>query len=147
RRALHLVPQPAGRDAQLAAQQAGAAGRAARAGVAEPSKPMSYAIMSYAIKPLSCDPSRVRGMSERLIVSHYENNYCGAVKRLNLIVEQLAGLDPTTAPGYLLNGLKREELVATNSMVLHELFFDGLGEPSEPGAPLREALARDFGSY
>jgi len=103
--------------------------------------------MSYTIKPLSCDPSRVRGMSERLIVSHYENNYCGAVKRLNLIVEQLAGLDPATAPGYLLNGLKREELVATNSMVLHELFFDGLGEAGEPGAALREAFARDFGSY
>src|SRR5690349_20070874 len=103
--------------------------------------------MNYAIKPLSCDPSRVRGMSERLIVSHYENNYCGAVKRLNLIQEQLAGLDPASAPGYLLNGLKREELVATNSMVLHELFFDGLGEASEPGPGVREALARDFGSY
>jgi Fe-Mn family superoxide dismutase len=103
--------------------------------------------MSYAIKPLSCDPSRVRGMSERLIVSHYENNYCGAVKRLNLIEEQLAGLDPATAPGYMLNGLKREELVATNSMILHELFFDGLGEAGEPGAALREALAHDFGSY
>jgi superoxide dismutase, Fe-Mn family len=103
--------------------------------------------MSYAIKPLSCDPSRVRGMSERLIVSHYENNYCGAVKRLNLIQEQLAGLAPAAAPGYLLNGLKREELVATNSMILHELFFDGLGEAGEPGPALHEALARDFGSY
>ena len=103
--------------------------------------------MSYAIKPLSCDPGRVRGVSERLIVSHYENNYCGAVKRLNLITEQLAGLDPATAPGYLLNGLKREELVATNSMILHELFFEGLGEASEPGPALQEALARDFGSY
>ena len=49
--------------------------------------------MTFQPKPLSCDPVRVRGMSERLIVSHYENNYCGAVKRLNLIQEQLAGLD------------------------------------------------------
>jgi Fe-Mn family superoxide dismutase len=98
-------------------------------------------------KPLSCDPARVRGMSERLIVSHYENNYCGAVKRLNVIQEQLAGLDPATAPGFLINGLKREELIATNSMILHELFFDGLGEPAEPGPALRAALERDFGSY
>jgi superoxide dismutase, Fe-Mn family len=98
-------------------------------------------------KPLSCDPARVRGMSERLIVSHYENNYCGAVKRLNLIEEQLAGLDPASAPGFLLNGLKREELIATNSMILHELFFDGLGETGEPGPTLRAALERDFGSY
>jgi hypothetical protein len=42
----------------------------------------------YTIKPLGCDPQHVKGMSEKLIVSHYENNYGGAVKRLNLITEQ-----------------------------------------------------------
>jgi len=103
--------------------------------------------MTFAMKPLPCDPSRVRGMSERLIISHYENNYGGAVKRLNLIAEKLAELDPANAAGFLINGLKREELIAMNSMILHELFFDGLGEQSGPGAVLREALARDFGSY
>ena len=103
--------------------------------------------MPYAMKPLSCDPAHVRGMSEKLIVSHYENNYGGAVKRLNLIEEQLAGLDFGKAPGFLLNGLKREQLIAANSMILHELFFDGLGEESEPGGDLKAAFARDFGSY
>ena len=89
----------------------------------------------------------MRGMSERLIISHYENNYGGAVKRLNLIEEKLAELDPASAPGFLINGLKREELIAMNSMILHELFFDGLGEQSGAGAALQEGLARDFGSY
>jgi Fe-Mn family superoxide dismutase len=103
--------------------------------------------MTYAIRPLSCDPSRVRGMSERMIISHYENNYGGAVKRLNLIEEQLAGLDYTSAPGFLINGLKREQLIATNSMILHEVFFDGLGDESEPGTRVKDALTRDFGSY
>jgi Fe-Mn family superoxide dismutase len=103
--------------------------------------------MTFAMKPLSCDPSRIRGMSERLIVSHYENNYGGAVKRLNLITEKFAELDPENAPGFLINGLKREELIAMNSMILHELFFDGLGEQSGPAAGVREALVRDFGSY
>lgn len=69
------------------------------------------------------------------------------MKRLNLIAEQLAGLDFDVAPGYLVNGLKREQLIATNSMILHELFFDGLGEESEPDARLAATLARDFGSY
>ena len=102
--------------------------------------------MSYSMKPLGCDPQRIKGMSEKLIVSHYENNYGGAVKRLNLIAEQLAGLDFNSAPGFLINGLKREELIATNSMILHELFFDGLGDESGPGEELAAALARDFGS-
>ncbi len=103
--------------------------------------------MTHQMKPLSCDPARIKGMSERLIISHYENNYGGAVKRLNLIDEKLAELDLASAPGFLINGLKREQLIAMNSMVLHEVFFDGLGDQSEPGAPLREAIARDFGSF
>jgi Fe-Mn family superoxide dismutase len=103
--------------------------------------------MPYQMKPLACDPARIKGMSERLIVSHYENNYGGAVKRLNLIDEQLAELDYAKATGFLVNGLKREQLIAMNSMILHELFFEGLGQQNEPGAQLRDALARDFGSY
>ena len=103
--------------------------------------------MTYAMKPLGCDPARIKGMSERLIVSHYENNYGGTVKRLNAIEEQLGELDFASAPAFVINGLKREQLIAMNSMVLHELFFDGLGDASEPAGGLRDALTRDFGSY
>jgi superoxide dismutase, Fe-Mn family len=103
--------------------------------------------MAFEMKPLSCDPARIKGMSERLIISHYENNYGGAVKRLNTIEEKLAELDYAKAAGFLINGLKREQLIAMNSMVLHELFFDGLGDQSEPGSALRDALTQDFGSY
>jgi Fe-Mn family superoxide dismutase len=97
------------------------------------------------MKPLSCDPARHRGLSEKLITSHYENNYGGAVKRLNAIAEQLAALDFSKAPVFQINGLKREELIATNSMILHELYFDGLGESDGPTGKLLDALKRDFG--
>jgi Fe-Mn family superoxide dismutase len=102
--------------------------------------------MTYAMKPLACDPTRIKGMSERLIVSHYENNYGGAVRRLNAIAAQLAELDFASSPVFVVNGLKREELIAANSMILHELFFGSLGSESEPEGELRGALARDFGS-
>jgi Fe-Mn family superoxide dismutase len=102
--------------------------------------------MSYALRGLACNPQRIKGMWEKLIVSHYENNYGGAVKRLNAIGAQLAELDFATAPVFVVNGLKREELVATNSMILHELFFASLGEESEPDTTMREVLVRDFGS-
>ena len=49
--------------------------------------------MTFNVKPLPFDPSKVKGLSEKILVSHYENNYIGAVKRLNAIEEQLAGLD------------------------------------------------------
>lgn len=103
--------------------------------------------MTYQMKPLGCDPARLKGLSEKLIVSHYENNYGGAVKRLNAINEQISTLDFTKAPVFVNNGLKREELIATNSMILHELYFDGLGESGGPGGELAEALKRDFGSF
>ena len=102
--------------------------------------------MPYSMKPLACDPARVKGMSERLIISHYENNYGGAVKRLNSIEDQLTSLDFNATPNFVVNGLKREQLIATNSMILHEVFFAGLGEESGPDNVLQEALDRDFGS-
>ena len=46
----------------------------------------------------------------------------------------------------MINGLKREELIASNSMILHELYFDSLGGGGQPERDLRGALARDFGS-
>jgi superoxide dismutase, Fe-Mn family len=100
----------------------------------------------YAIKKLPFDPSKVKGLSEKLLTSHYENNYSGAVKRLNAITAQLAGLDFATAPVFVVNGLKREELIAANSMIIHELYFDGLGGEGEPKDALAEQIAKDFGS-
>src|SRR5438876_12029189 len=100
--------------------------------------------MTYNVRPLSCDPKKLKGLSEKLIVSHWENNYGGAVKRLNAITAQLTGLDFATAPVFVINGLKRQELIAPNSMILHELHFDGLGADGEPHSPLREAIRRDL---
>src|SRR5438552_4482854 len=102
--------------------------------------------MTYEMKPLSCNPAKLKGLSEKLIVNHYENNYDSAVKRLNAITAQLESLDFTTAPVFVINGLKREELIASNSMILHELYFAGLGKEGEPDKNLRSALDRHFGS-
>jgi Fe-Mn family superoxide dismutase len=102
--------------------------------------------MAYEMKPLPFDPQKISGLSERILISHYENNYGGAVRRLNSIADQLAGLDYDRAPGFLINSLKREELVATNSMILHECYFASLGEPNRPGPALADAISRDFGS-
>lgn len=103
--------------------------------------------MTYQIKPLTCNPSRLTGLSERMIVSHYENNYGGAVKRLNAITERLAELDYANAPVFVINGLKREELIAANSMILHEVYFESLGgDGGEPDGALRRLIERDFGS-
>ncbi|MGA0599635.1 superoxide dismutase [Caulobacter sp. KR2-114] len=97
-------------------------------------------------KALPFDPGSIAGLSDKLLISHHDNNYLGAVKRLGAISAEFAGLDPATAPGYRINGLKREELIAWNSMILHEVYFAGLGAPSQPGPKLAAALERDFGS-
>jgi len=95
-----------------------------------------------------CRSIRRRSRSVReALVSHHDNNYVGAVKRLGAITAQFASLDPSTAPGFDLNGLKREELIAWNSMILHELYFEGFGTATAPAAPLARAIERDFGSF
>jgi superoxide dismutase, Fe-Mn family len=102
--------------------------------------------MTYEMKPLAFDPQKVKGLSEKILTSHYENNYGGAVKRLNAITAQLAEIDFVKAPVFTVNGLKREQLIAMNSMILHELYFDGLGGEGAPSGALADAMARDFGS-
>jgi Fe-Mn family superoxide dismutase len=102
--------------------------------------------MAYQAKPMSFDPKAITGISEKVLTSHYENNYVGAVKRLNAIGVQLAELDFAKAPNFVINGLKREELIASNSMILHEIYFDGLGGGGNAKGPLSEAIVRDFGS-
>lgn len=98
-------------------------------------------------KPLSFDPKSIKGISEKVLVSHYENNYLGAVKRLGSISAQLAELDFAKAPNFVINGLKREELIALNSAILHELYFDSLGGSAAPSGPLLDAITRNYGSF
>jgi Fe-Mn family superoxide dismutase len=102
---------------------------------------------SYTPKPLSLDPKSIKGISEKVLVSHYENNYLGAVKRLGAIRAQLAELDFAKAPNFVVNGLKREELIALNSAILHEFYFDSLGGGGAPSGALVDAIAKDYGGY
>lgn len=98
-------------------------------------------------QPLPFDPATIPGLSEKLLRSHHANNYTGAVKRLNALRAELAKLDPATAPGFAWNGLKREELIATNSMLLHELYFGSITGERKAMEPAWEmALAANFGS-
>ena len=84
-------------------------------------------MVRYQLKQIYCRPWTLSGLSLKLIESHYENNYGGALRRLNAITEQLESLDFASTPGYVINGLKREELVALNSTLLHELYFASMG--------------------
>lgn len=102
--------------------------------------------MKYHIKPFQCRPWTLSYLSVGLIESHYENNYGGAIRRLNAITEQLEALDFAKTPSYVLNGLKREELVALNSTLLHELYFASMGGDGQPTKAMIEILAREFGS-
>ena len=105
--------------------------------------------MDCRMQDLPFETATLNGLSERLLKSHHQNNYGGAVKRLNDIRAHLATLSPATTSGFELNGLKREELIATNSMSLHELYFGCLGGGGVPMAPamaLALALTAIFGS-
>src|SRR6478609_7110046 len=79
-------------------------------------------------KALPFDPAKLKGISEKLIKSHWENNYSGAVKALNAVEQRLASmLTDKDLPPYIYGDVKREELVRTGSVVLHENYFSNLG--------------------
>jgi Fe-Mn family superoxide dismutase len=119
---------------------------AASAASAQPA-PVSAAGGGFNPQPLPFDPKAVPGLSEKLLVSHHDNNYVGAAKRLGVIRATFGKLDPATAQGFEINGLKREELIAWNSMILHEIYFAGLAPTASASPALAQALERDFGSH
>ncbi len=98
--------------------------------------------------PLPFDPAKLKGLSEKLIKSHWENNYGGAVGALNVIEKRLAAMvNDKDVPGYVYADLKREELVRTGSVVLHELYFANLGGDGKAGGKVQDALKDWFGSF
>jgi Fe-Mn family superoxide dismutase len=102
---------------------------------------------NHAIQPLPFDPKKLSGISEKLIVSHHDNNYAGAVKNLNKVEETLSQVGPDT-PGFTVSGLESAKLKFTNSMILHELYFGNLGgDGKAAGSQTERVLAQAYGSH
>lgn len=110
-----------------------------------PAVPAGVAAGQHRPKPLPFDPTKLRGVSERLIVSHHDNNYAGAVKNLNKVEEELARVTADT-PGFVVGGLRERELTFTNSVILHELYFANLGGDGQAGGRILKDLGSAFGS-
>jgi Fe-Mn family superoxide dismutase len=102
-------------------------------------------LSAFQPKPLPFDAAKLSGISEKLILSHHKNNYSGAVKRLNAIQEKIRQLPADAAP-FQMGSLKREELVAANSMILHEYYFGNLGGNGNAGRSFTNVLNKQFGS-
>lgn len=99
-------------------------------------------------RALPFDPAKLKGISEKLIRSHHENNYTGAVKALNAVELRLAAmLADKDLPAYVYGDLKREELVRTGSVVLHETYFRNLGGDGKAGDEILATIKETFGSY
>jgi Fe-Mn family superoxide dismutase len=98
--------------------------------------------------PLGFDPAKLPGLSERLIRSHYDNNYIGSVRTLNMIEGRLAAaMADKDLPPVVYGGLKREQLHRTGSVILHELYFGALGGDGAAAGDVHKAIASAFGSF
>ncbi len=116
--------------------------------------PLNAAPGEKAIVPLPFAPGALPGLSARLLTTHHDTNYGGAVRKLNEIRTQLASADPAQSGGYwsLYGTLRAAELNARNSAMLHELYFANLAPPPSADASvampaaLGTMLAQRFGS-
>jgi Fe-Mn family superoxide dismutase len=98
-------------------------------------------------RPLPFDAGKLKGISEKLIRSHWENNYGGSVKALNAVEQRLAALiKEKDLPAYIYGDLKREELIRTGSVVLHEQYFANLGGNGKADGNAKKLIEQWFGS-
>jgi Fe-Mn family superoxide dismutase len=103
------------------------------------------ALGKHEVVPLAFKHNALTGISEKMITSHHDKNYAGAVKNLNKVEIDLAALK-ADAPGYLVAGLREKELTYFNSMVLHEHYFGNLGGNGKRSGALETRLGTDFGA-
>lgn len=103
---------------------------------------------SHVPVPLPFEPASLDGLSRQLIESHWANNYGGSVKTLNAVKERLARAvgDSNFAP-FEYNALKREHLMRTGSVILHELYFANLGGDGRAGTGLQRQIGESFGDF
>src|SRR5215510_7402661 len=103
------------------------------------------AAVHHQILPIPRKPYALKWLPERLVVSHYEKDYGGAVRSLNGLRDRLSALDPSSVTSAEVRALKREELAAVNSVILHELYFVNLGGDGNVPAVVTAALETNFG--
>jgi Fe-Mn family superoxide dismutase len=98
------------------------------------------------VQPLTFNPDKIKWLAASALTEHHEI-YAGSVHRLNAITEQLAQIDPAKAAPAEIGELKREQQAVYNASILHEIYFDCIGEaPTQPSGVFAQALSRDFGS-
>jgi Fe-Mn family superoxide dismutase len=100
---------------------------------------------THVAKPLPFDPAKLNGLSEKLLVSHHDNNYVSAIKNLNRLEQELAQVTRDT-PAFVVGGLRQSELMYRNSMTLHETYFGNLGGDGKASGAVAAALASAYGS-
>lgn len=100
---------------------------------------------AHKVVPLPFVASKLVGLSEKMVVSHHDNNYAGAIKNLNAVELELAKVTKDTA-GYQVAALRERELTFANSAYLHERYFENLGGDGKPSGEIAKALASQFGS-
>lgn len=134
---------------QGAAAVVAAGGVAWKVEAAEDKKPSGPAFDDqHAPVPLPFEAKSLNGISEKLIQSHWENNYGGAVKALNTLRSRLPeALKDPNSPPYVYTGLKREQLLRTGSVALHEAYFANLGGNGKASAELRTRIGASFGTF
>lgn len=98
-------------------------------------------------RPLSFNPKKLIGISEKLILSHWENNYMGSVKALNGVNKKLKeAFAAKDTPSFVIGGLKREQLFRTGSVVNHDLYFENLGGNGKMNGEIKKYIVEGFSS-
>jgi Fe-Mn family superoxide dismutase len=109
-----------------------------------PAAPNTAALAGkHEIVPLPFAPGSLNGLSEKLIASHHENNYAGAVKNLNRVEQELAKINSDTPP-FAVVALRERELTFRNSKCLHEAYFGNLGGNGKRSGAIESALAAAY---
>jgi Fe-Mn family superoxide dismutase len=106
------------------------------------------ALVTGKLKALKAE--EIKGfLSKDQLSIHHAAHYGGAVKSLAQIETELETADRSKASANYsaVRELKREQVHAMNSVVMHEMYFDGIAPaPVDPTEAAQDAIRKRFGS-
>lgn len=108
-------------------------------------RPSDASAGPHGIVPLPFAPRSLKGISERMITSHHDNNYAGAVKNLERVERELSHTTSDTPP-FVVAALRERELTFRNSKSLHEAYFANLGGNGRRSGAIEATLVEGFGT-
>ena len=110
----------------------------------------AYISGNHFVKPLPFKAHKIKGFSPEILEQHYEDHYGSLIQHLNEVEKQIEAAKWSRTSSISLDTLTDKAQALASDALLHEIYFNGLGEDGEQrnhNLILNDAINSSFASF